>query len=52
MNNIFNSKEFIRAVLEMKPELSSKEISDFLKKKGHDISWQTVAGIKGSLKND
>jgi hypothetical protein len=45
----FDPKEYIKAVLEKDPSLTSKEISNFLNSKGHNISWQVVAGIKGSL---
>lgn len=49
MSKEFNLKEYIRAALELQPHLQSKDIVAFLKKKGYVVSWQTVAGIKGSL---
>ena len=46
----FNLREFVELVLAVQPDMSSKKISDFLQIKGHSVSWQVVAGIKGSLK--
>jgi len=46
----FDPRDYVKAVLEAKPNMSSKEIAEFLKSRGHNVSWQVIAGIKGSLK--
>lgn len=50
MNKEFNVKEFIRNALELQPELKSKDLVIFLKNKGYDVTWQMIAGIKGTVK--
>jgi hypothetical protein len=45
----FNIREFVQQVLEIDSKITSKQMSEFLKEKGHDFSWQTIAAIRGQL---
>lgn len=47
----FNLKGFVEDVLVSFPEMKSKEIVEFLHKKGHtEVTWQMIAAIKGKMK--
>jgi hypothetical protein len=45
----FTVKEFVNQLCELGVQTSSKQIAEFLTKKGYPVTWQVVAGIKGSF---
>jgi hypothetical protein len=45
----FDIKKFVYSLCKLEVTTSSKEIAEFLTKKGHPCSWQVIAGLKGKF---